>query len=135
VQISPESLQQHLEHPLGRGHSPANACTGAAGGAACGDLIRISLRVDSASPDGEIADAGFDASGCGAAIAAGSAAVTLLRGTPLLDAARISAEQIEAELGGLSVAKRHAVELAARSAGPRASMRSSLQRKSARSSR
>jgi tRNA-specific 2-thiouridylase len=113
VQISPEGLQQHLEHPLGRGHSPADACTGAAGGAACGDLIRISLRVDERSPTGEIIDAGFDASGCGAAIAAGSAAVSLLRGTPLLDAARISAETIEAELGGLSVAKRHAAELAA----------------------
>jgi tRNA-specific 2-thiouridylase len=113
VQSTAESLQQHLEHPLGRGHVPADACTGAAGGAACGDLIRISLRVDPESPTGEILDAGFDASGCGAAIAAGSAAVSLLRGTPLLDAARISAGQIEAELGGLSLAKRHAVELAA----------------------
>jgi tRNA-uridine 2-sulfurtransferase len=113
VQSTAESLQQHLEHPLGRGHLPVDACTGAAGGAACGDLIRISLRVDPESPTGEILDAGFDASGCGAAIAAGSAAVSLLRGTPLLDAARISAGQIEAELGGLSLAKRHAVELAA----------------------
>src|SRR6202042_396982 len=75
--------------------------------------IRISLRVDPHSATGEIADAGFDASGCGAAIAAGSAAVSLLRGTPLLGAARIPAETIEAELGGLSVSKRHAVELAA----------------------
>jgi tRNA-uridine 2-sulfurtransferase len=113
VQSSAEDLQQHLEHPLGRGHSPEGACTGAAGGVACGDLIRISLAVDPHSPTGEIADAGFDASGCGAAIAAGSAAVGLLRGTQLLDAARISAATIEAELGGLSVAKRHAAELAA----------------------
>ena len=66
---------------------PADAFTGAAGGAACGDLIRISLAIDPDSPDGQIADAGFDASGCGATIAAGSAAVGLLRGAPLLDAA------------------------------------------------
>jgi tRNA-specific 2-thiouridylase len=92
---------------------PADAQTGAAGGAACGDLIRISLAVDPDSPVGEIADAGFDAGGCGAAIAAGSAAVALLRGTPLLDAARIGPAQIEAELGGLSPTKRHAAELAA----------------------
>jgi tRNA-specific 2-thiouridylase len=108
-----EQLTTHLESPLGRGHSPDDAFTGAAGGAACGDLIRISLALDPRSPDGRISDAGFDASGCGATLAAGSAAVSLLRGAPLLDAARIGAREIEQELGGLSIAKRHAVELAA----------------------
>lgn len=92
---------------------PSDAQTGAAGGAACGDLIRISLSVDAHSASGEILDAGFDASGCGAVIAAGSAVVGLIRATPLLDAARIGPGQIEEELGGLSAAKRHAAELAA----------------------
>jgi tRNA-specific 2-thiouridylase len=103
----------HLQQPLARGHTPAGASTGAAGGAACGDLVRISLALDPESPEGLIADAGFDASGCGAAIAAGSATVALVRGTPLLRAARIGADQIAAELGGLHPAKRHAAELAA----------------------
>jgi tRNA-specific 2-thiouridylase len=58
-------------------------------------------------------DAGFDASGCGATIAAGSAVVGLLRGTPLLTAARIGPDRIAQELGGLSPSKRHAAELAA----------------------
>jgi tRNA-specific 2-thiouridylase len=107
------SLLQHLERPLARGHRPENACTGAAGGAACGDLIRISIAVDAHSPDGRIEDVGFDASGCGATVAAGSAAVGLLRDLPLLDAARIGAEEIATELDGLSPAKRHAAELAA----------------------
>jgi tRNA-specific 2-thiouridylase len=39
--------------------------------------------------------------------------VGLLRGAPLLSAARVGADEIAAELGGLSVAKRHAAELAA----------------------
>jgi tRNA-specific 2-thiouridylase len=108
-----ELLVQHLERPLGRGHTPSEAFTGAAGGAACGDLIRISLALEHASTDGCIGDAGFDASGCGATIAAGSAAVGLLRGSSLLTAARIGAQDIVAELGGLSTAKRHAAELAA----------------------
>ncbi len=108
-----ETLVNHLEHPLGRGHTPPDAFTGAAGGAACGDLIRISLELDDASADGRIRDAGFDASGCGATIAAGSAVVSLLRGAPLLAAARIGVGDIAAELGGLSLAKRHAAELAA----------------------
>jgi tRNA-uridine 2-sulfurtransferase len=111
--MSVEALSTHLQRPLRRGHTPEGAHTGAAGGAACGDLIRISLRVDSAGSEGRVADAGFDASGCGAAIAAGSAAVALVLDRPLLDAARVGVQEIEAELGGLSPAKRHAAELAA----------------------
>ena len=113
MQSSAESLRQHLERPLGRGHVPPNASSGAAGGAACGDLIRISLALDPDSADGRIADAGFDASGCGATIAAGSAVVSLLRGSSLLDAARVGPRQIADELGGLIAPKRHAAELAA----------------------
>jgi tRNA-specific 2-thiouridylase len=108
-----EDLAQHLERPLGRGHSPPESCTGAAGGAACGDLIRVSISVDPDSASGRIHDAGFDASGCGAVIAAGSAAVSLLRGAPLLAAAQIGPDAIARELGGLSAVKRHAAELAA----------------------
>ena len=110
--ISPEAFAQHLEAPLGRGHVPETAFAGAAGGAACGDLIRVSIAIDPDSPDGRIADAGFDASGCGASIAAGSAAVSLVRGVSLLQAARVGTEEIARELGGLSAAKRHAAELA-----------------------
>jgi tRNA-uridine 2-sulfurtransferase len=108
-----DHLRQHLERPLNRGHVPADACTGAAGGAACGDLIRISLCLDGASDDGKIADVGFDAGGCGATLAAGSATVSLIRDASLLDAARIGVREIADELGGLSPAKRHAAELAA----------------------
>jgi tRNA-specific 2-thiouridylase len=107
-------LAEHLERPLARGHAPAGAHTGAAGGAACGDLIRVSLALDPDAPDGRILDAGYDASGCGATIAAGSAVVALLlRDTPLLEAALIGPERIAEELGGLTAAKRHAAELAA----------------------
>jgi tRNA-specific 2-thiouridylase len=113
METSAEGFRQHLERPLGRGNAPLDGFTGAAGGAACGDLIRISLALDPHSADGRIADAGFDASGCGATIAAGSAVVSLLRGRSLLDAARLGPRQIAAELGGLIAAKRHAAELAA----------------------
>ena len=108
-----EDLAQHLERPLGRGLLPEGGFTGAAGGAACGDLIRISIAIDAGDPEGRVGDAGFDASGCGATVAAGSAAVGLLRGAPLLRAALLGADEIARELGGLSAAKRHAAELAA----------------------
>jgi tRNA-specific 2-thiouridylase len=104
-----EALREHLEHPAGRGERPADAVDGSAGGAACGDLIRISLRVE-----GErVAAAGFDASGCGTMTAAGSAAVTLVLGERLLDAARVGPHAIADELGGLSPGKFHAADLAA----------------------
>jgi len=121
-------FSDHLNAPLARGHAPADAAVGAAGGAACGDLLRLSVRVDGDC----VADAGFDARGCGAAIAAGSAAVALVRGATLLDAARVSADAISAELGGLSTAKRHAADLAAdalhRALGAAAAEQASLDR-------
>jgi tRNA-specific 2-thiouridylase len=99
----------HLAYPRARGELADAPHSGAAGGAACGDLVRISVRVEG----DKVAEAGFDASGCGAALAAGSAAVCLLQGRPLLEAARLTAEDIASELGGLSASKRHAAELAA----------------------
>jgi tRNA-specific 2-thiouridylase len=121
---------------VGRGYCPEDAFTGAAGGAACGDLIRISLAIDPDDPDGRITDVGFDASGCGATVAAGSAAVSLLQGAPLLQAARVGPDAIARELGGLSVAKRHAAELAAdalhRALGAAARERAALARMSTR---
>ena len=71
------------------------------------------MRVSLAIERGRVAAVGFDARGCGTAIAAGSAAVALLEGRALLDAARIGADDVAAALGGLSPAKRHAAELAA----------------------
>lgn len=102
-----ERFEHHLTHPRGRGHTPDGAFDGAAGGAACGDLVRFSLAVD-----GErVTAAGFEASGCGTMLAAGSAAVELVEGAGLLDAACIGAPTIAAELGGLSVGKLHAADL------------------------
>ena len=80
-----------------------------AGGGSCCDEITFSLGLDGARVSG----AGFEARGCGAASAAASAAVTLVRGAPMLAAARVGVREIADELGGLSPAKLHAAELAA----------------------
>ncbi len=107
--IDLELLAEHIERPIGRGHAPTGAVAGIAGGAACGDLIRIAIVVEG----DRVVDLGFEAEGCGALIAAGSAAVTLARGATLLDAARIGTREIAAALGGLSPGKQHAADLAA----------------------
>jgi tRNA-specific 2-thiouridylase len=103
------AFEHHLTSPQGHRRRPDAASTATVGGFACCDEIEIALTVE----DDRVTDAGFDAHGCGAATAAGSAAVTLVRGTGVLDAARIGTQQIAHELGGLSPAKLHAAELAA----------------------
>src|SRR5918912_23144 len=81
------SFERHLTAAHRRGALADAPHSGAAGGAACGDLIRVSVRV----AGDRIAEAGFDAAGCGAVEAAGSAVVELVEGAPLLEAARLDA--------------------------------------------
>ena len=80
---------------------------GESGSAACGDLVRLQLRIGG----GRVRDARFLAFGCGAATAAASAACARLRGAPLLEALRVSPEALDADLGGLGPQRRHGPEL------------------------
>src|SRR3954452_5077113 len=99
VDLSP--LYDHLTAPRGRGRSLPHSAS--AGGAPCGDLIRIGVEVEG----GRVTAAGFDAEGCAAARAAGSAVVELVHGRPFLEAARTTPETIADELGGLSPERGH----------------------------
>ena len=102
-------FEDHLSAPRGLGALAGWPHSGAAGGAACGDLVRVAVRVE-----GEmVVEAGFDAEGCGAARAAGSAVVELVEGRPFLEAARVTPDDVAGVLGGLIPPKRHAAELAA----------------------
>jgi tRNA-specific 2-thiouridylase len=99
----------HLNAPRGLGALADGPHSGAAGGAACGDLVRVAVRVEGDA----IVEAGFDAKGCGAARAAGSAVVELVEGGPFLEAARVTPDDVASALGGLIPARRHAAVLAA----------------------
>ena len=61
-----ELFDHFLHDESRRGPAPDDAFTGAAGGAACGDLSRLSLNVAC----GRIAAVTFDTEGCGATKAA-----------------------------------------------------------------
>jgi tRNA-specific 2-thiouridylase len=102
-------LAFHLSNPRGLGALRDWPHAGAAGGAACGDLVRVAVRVERDT----VVEAGFDADGCGAARAAGSAVVELVEGAPFLEAARITIDDVAQALGGLVPPKRHAAQLAA----------------------
>ncbi len=103
------AFEHHLTSPQGHRRQPRGAFTASAGGFACGDEITVAMTIDA----DRVTDAGFEAHGCGAATAAGSAAVTLTRGASIFDAAKVGPTQIAEELGGLSPGKLHAAELAA----------------------
>jgi tRNA-specific 2-thiouridylase len=91
-----------------RGPAPDDAFTGAAGGAACGDVSRLSLTVKG----GRIASVTFDTEGCGATRAATAALAETIEGATVLEAASLSIDDAEQLLGGLAAAKRHAAQLA-----------------------
>jgi tRNA-uridine 2-sulfurtransferase len=124
--MDPLAFEHHLASPQGQGRVPEDGFTVTAAGGSCCDEITFSVRV----AGDRVIDAGFDATGCGAATAAASAAVTLVRRVDVLQAARIGPHQIAAELGGLSPGKLHAAELAsdalARSLGAAVTARASL---------
>src|ERR1043165_3814975 len=68
--------------------------TGLVGAPACGDVMRLEIRVK----DGLIADARFKTFGCGSAIASSSLATEMIKGMTLDQAAQIKNTQIVEEL-------------------------------------
>jgi tRNA-uridine 2-sulfurtransferase len=55
--VDAEAFREHLEYPRGRGDVPPASFSGAAGGAPCGDLVRIDLALGG----DRVAAAGFEA--------------------------------------------------------------------------
>lgn len=103
-----ELFEHYLSDETRRGPAAEGAFTGAAGGAACGDLSRISFLV----ADGCIESVTFDAEGCGATRAATAAVAEMVDGALVLEAALIDIDTVDAAIGGLTPAKRHAAQLA-----------------------
>jgi tRNA-uridine 2-sulfurtransferase len=104
-----ELLENYLKDESRVGPPVPGGFTGAAGGAACGDLSRVSLALE----EGRISAVTFDAEGCGAMRAATAAVAEMVDGEPVVEAARIGTDEIDAAIGGLTPAKRHAAQLAA----------------------
>jgi tRNA-uridine 2-sulfurtransferase len=107
--VNRDLFEEYLGDDARRGPAPPGAHSGSAGGAPCGDLVRISLVLN----DGRIERVAFDHEGCAASSAAAAATAELADGAGLLEAARIGPDEIEAELGGLAPTHRHAAVLAA----------------------
>jgi tRNA-specific 2-thiouridylase len=107
--VNHELLAEYAGDSSRRGPVPPASLTGAAGGASCGDLVRISLVIE----NGRIAAVRYETEGCAPTAAAGAVTAELTEGLEVLDAARLDAEAIADALGGLSPQGRHAAGLAA----------------------
>jgi nitrogen fixation NifU-like protein len=89
----------HYENPRNVGKlddNDANVGTGMVGAPACGDVMRLQIKVNAA---GIIEDAKFKTYGCGSAIASSSLLTEWVKGRTLDDAAKIRNTEIAQELG------------------------------------
>ena len=93
-----EKVIDHYENPRNVGklnENDENVGTGMVGAPACGDVMRLQIRV---SPDGIIEDAKFKTYGCGSAIASSSLLTEWVRGKSLDEAGAIRNTEIAKEL-------------------------------------
>ena len=93
-----EKVLDHYENPRNVGvfdQKEANIGTGMVGAPACGDVMRLQIKV---SDDGVIEDAVFKTYGCGSAIASSSLLTEWVKGKTLDEAKSIKNTQIAEEL-------------------------------------
>ena len=93
-----DKVIDHYENPRNVGSLDAKSDdvgTGLVGAPACGDVMRLQIRVNA---DGVIEDARFKTFGCGSAIASSSLATEWIKGKKVDEAGQLSNSQIAAEL-------------------------------------
>jgi nitrogen fixation NifU-like protein len=77
------TVMDHFMNPRNMGDIKEADAVGEVGAAACGDIMKISLKIDETT--GKIIDAKFKTFGCGSAIAASSMATELIKGRTIND--------------------------------------------------
>jgi len=101
-------LLDHFTNPRNAGTLAPPAVTVEVMNPVCGDTLRLSVRW---SPDGVAEEVRFQARGCTASIACGSALTELLTGQSAAACKQITAAQVEAAVGGLINESKHAAVL------------------------
>jgi Fe-S cluster assembly scaffold IscU len=94
-----EKVIEHYERPRNVGsldNTSPNVGTGLVGAPACGDVMRLQIKVNPES--GVIEEARFKTFGCGSAIASSSLATEWIKGKTLGEAVRVKNTDIAREL-------------------------------------
>ena len=103
-----QTVMDHFMNPRNMGDLKEADGVGEVGAAACGDIMKISLKIK----DGKIEDARFKTFGCGSAIASSSMATELIKGRSIEEAMSFSNQEVVNALGGLPPVKIHCSVLA-----------------------
>jgi nitrogen fixation NifU-like protein len=93
-----DKVLDHYENPRNVGtldKDDPNVGTGMVGAPACGDVMRLQIKVNEA---GVIEDARFKTYGCGSAIASSSLLTEWVKGKTLAEASQIKNQEIADEL-------------------------------------
>merc|ERR1719309_332624 len=93
-----KNVIDHYENPRNVGSmdkEDKNVGTGLVGAPACGDVMKLQIKVDD---DGKIVDAKFKTFGCGSAIASSSLATEWVKGKTMAEASKIKNTEIAKEL-------------------------------------
>lgn len=99
-----DKVQQHFLTPQNVGEIEKPSGTGDVGSLACGDALKLTLKIDEHDI---ITDAKFKTFGCASAIASSSVLTEMVKGMPVDEAAKITNEDIAQALGGLPKEKMH----------------------------
>jgi len=101
-------LLDHFQNPRNPGEIAHADATAEIENPACGDVLRLTLKVDS----GRIAEVRFKAKGCVASMACASALTELVAGQTVEETRSLHRETLIAAVGGLPQASTHAAQLA-----------------------
>lgn len=103
-----EKVMEHFRDPHNAGQLENANAVGLVGNAACGDILKIYMRIE----NNIVEDVSFETFGCAAAIASSSVVTDMIKGKTVEKALAVKNADVVEALGGLPAQKIHCSVLA-----------------------